>query len=177
MAQQYFTDSEWSTLMQAPFEAIKAMVLADKTDPVSFLKEAKAAIAILVAEQQRTDLTSDLASSLLASMKEKDAAETLQNEELLLKKQFQFLGDLQMLKDASEGRKQSLEYFKQVGTILAAKVTAVQASEFKSWILSIARKVAEAVKEGGFLGVGGERISGEEQSMLKEMEKALEIKL
>jgi hypothetical protein len=52
MSQQYFTDSEWSMLMQAPVQAISAIVLADKSDPVSFLKEVRAALQVLATEQQ-----------------------------------------------------------------------------------------------------------------------------
>ncbi|HEY9643537.1 MAG TPA: hypothetical protein V6C57_23815 [Coleofasciculaceae cyanobacterium] len=176
MSQQYFTDSEWETLLQAPVQAAIGVTLVDKTDPVSFLNETRTAIQILAAEQQRQDISSDLARSLVTSLKEEDAKEALQGDQLLLQKQFELLGALQGLKSASDGRKSTLEYFKQIESILASKVTAVQAAEFKSWILSIARQVAEAVKEGGLFGVGGERVSREEAAMLSDMEKALNFK-
>jgi hypothetical protein len=177
MTQQYFSETEWATLLQTPTMAIMAMTLADKTDPVSFLQETRAAIQIVANEQQRTDLTSDLAKSLIVSLKEIDAKEALQGEQLLLKKQFELLGTLQNLKNASEGRKNTLEHFKQVGLILTNKVTAVQAKEFKTWILAMSRQIAEAVKEGGLFGVGGERVSRDESEMLKAIEKAMEVKL
>jgi hypothetical protein len=173
MNQQYFSESEWTTLLQTPTMVIMAITLADKTDPVSFLQETRAAIQIVVNEQNRLDLTNDLVQSLITSLKEVDAKEPLQGEQLLLKKQFELLGSLQNLKNASEGRKLTLDHFKQVSAILNSKVTAVQAQEFKAWILAIARQIAEAVKEGGLFGVGGERISRDESAMLTSIEKAL----
>ncbi len=177
MSQQYFPEDEWATLLQTPNMIVIAMTLADKTDPVSFLQETQAAIQIISTEQNRPDLTSDLAKSLAVSMKEADAKDPLQGEQLLLKKQFELLGALQNFKNASEGRKNTLDHFRQVGVILGNKVTAVQAQEFKTWILSIARQIAEAVKEGGLFGIGGERVSRDESEMLKAIEKALDFKI
>jgi hypothetical protein len=60
MSQQYFTDAEWQVMLQAPMHVIKAVILADKTDPVNFLKEAYAAVSLLT-EQQQQPTSSDLA--------------------------------------------------------------------------------------------------------------------
>ncbi|MFB2898015.1 hypothetical protein ACE1CI_34300 [Aerosakkonemataceae cyanobacterium BLCC-F50] len=174
MTQQYFTDSEWSILMQAPWQAIAALILADKTDPVSFLKELRAALEIMVAEQQREDITNDLMKSLVASLNQADAKRSVEGEALMLHKQNELLSYLQNLDNASQGRQQALTYFEQVAKILAAKVTPMQAGEFKNWILSIARRVAEAVRERGLFGVG---TSNEEMSMLRKLEETLTIKV
>jgi hypothetical protein len=175
MSQQYFTDTEWVMLRQAPMKAIQIVTLADKSDPVSFLKETRAAIQILASEQQQ-GTSSDLVNALLADLKEADASEAIQGEELLLKKLFQYLGEIESLKDANEGRTKALDHLNQVSTILASKVTIVQAQEFRQWIVGLAKKVAESVKEGGiFGGIGGERTSSDEASAIKKIEHALEI--
>ena len=173
MVQQYFSDEEWAVLLKAPMQAVMALTLADRTDPVSFLKEVKAGIEILAAEQQRQDITSDLIQSVLASLNEIDGRESVQGEALLLKREVEMLRDIRNLKNAAEGRQNALAYFEQVGTILGHKVAAAQASEFKDWLLSIARKVAEAVREGGLLGIG---VSDAEASTIKKLEKALTFK-
>lgn len=176
MTQEYFTDSEWSMLMQAPVQALSAVILADKADPVSFLKEVKAAVQILMAEQQREDFSTDMGRALMQGFKAKVAAEPLQGEELLMKKMFEYLASLEALKSAADGRKQAMAHLNQVSMLLASKVTVVQANEFRHWLVSLARKVAEAVKEEGFLGgIGGERISRQEASALAEIEKALQV--
>jgi hypothetical protein len=111
MSQQYFSDSEWATLVQSPVQAIVAMILADKTDPVSFLKEVQASIQILSTEVQRQDITNDLVKSLLVSLQDKvTTGETLQGEELLLKKEFELLGYIRTLTSADEGRKKAIAH-------------------------------------------------------------------
>lgn len=84
MKQQYFSDSEWATLLQTPKQAILAVILADKTDVVSLLKEVQAAAQILAVELQRTDISSDLVKSVIASLKEIVDQESLQGDQLLL---------------------------------------------------------------------------------------------
>lgn len=176
MSQQYFSEDEWSMLLRAPIEALSAVILSDKSDPVSFLKEVKAAVKILMAEQQREDFTTDLGRSLMQGFKDKLSAEPVQGEELLMKKMFEYLASLESLSSAAEGRKAAIAHLEQVSAILAAKVTIVQAQEFRRWLVSLARAVAAAVKEGGFMGMGGESISKQEASTLSAIEKALDIK-
>ncbi len=47
------------------------------------------------------------------------------------------------------------------------------AAGFKAWINTIAGKVAEAGKEGGFLGFGGERVSAREKATLERISTAI----
>lgn len=176
MKQQYFTDDEWKTLLQSPTQAVLAIILADKTDPVTFLKETQAAIQILANELQRGDISSDLVRSVVASLKESVTQEALQGEALLLKKQFDLLEKIRAFKDVSEGQKQTISHFDQVKSILMSKVTIVQAEEFKQWILALATQVAKAFKEEGFLGIGGERVSRQESGALSSIEQALTFK-
>jgi hypothetical protein len=172
ISQQYFTDSEWITLLQAPSNVIMAIVLADKTDPVSFLREVRTAMQILQSEQNQTR-SNDLVQALLTTLKEFDARQSLQGEELLLKKEFQLLGAIQELKNASEGQTKAIDHLKQVSSILSAKVTLNQAEEFKQWLLNIGHRVAESVKEGGIMGIGGEPTSNAEAAVLRKLEQAL----
>lgn len=45
--------------------------------------------------------------------------------------------------------------------------------EYKSWVRSTGQAVAEAAKEGGFLGMGGERISEAEAAFLAALDEVL----
>jgi hypothetical protein len=47
------------------------------------------------------------------------------------------------------------------------------AAAFKAWLEDLARRVAEAAKEGGFLGFGGVQVSAAEQATLTEISAAL----
>jgi hypothetical protein len=42
-------------------------------------------------------------------------------------------------------------------------------------LMSVATTAANAAKEGGFLGVGGERVSGAEQGFLDELKDVLKV--
>ncbi|MEX0269637.1 hypothetical protein AB3R30_10870 [Leptolyngbyaceae cyanobacterium UHCC 1019] len=174
--QQYFSDSEWATLLQTPKQAILTVILADKTDVVSLLKEMQAAVQILATELQRQDISSDLVKSVIASLNEVVAQESLQGEQLLLKQQFELIGTIQNFSSTSDGQKQAIAHFNQVSSILMSKVPVTQAEEFKQWILAIATQVAKAVKEEGRFGIGGERVSRPESGALSSIDKALHFK-
>ncbi|MBF2050964.1 MAG: hypothetical protein EDM05_009325 [Leptolyngbya sp. IPPAS B-1204] len=173
MKQQYFSDSEWVTLLQSPTQAILAVILADKTDPVSFLKEMQAAFQILAAELQRQDISSDLIKAMIASINDAIGQSPLQGEDLLLQQQFELIKRIQAFSSVSDGQNQVVEHFKQVKDILLNKVPIVQAEEFKQWILELATQVAKAVKEEGIWGIGGERVSRQESGALSTLEKTL----
>jgi len=45
---------------------------------------------------------------------------------------------------------------------------------YATWLRSLAQRVAESSKEGGFLGFGGERVSEGERAFLAELDQALQ---
>jgi hypothetical protein len=168
-----FTTEEWSTLIHAPMQAVMGICLADRVDPVSFLQNVRSGIAIVSEEVQHSDVVGDLTPALLGGLAELDAADTLAGERLLLKKQFELLGLIQTFKTAKEGRDYAIAYLCRVAVVLDTKVTDVQASELKQWLVSVATKVAETDRKGGMMGLGASRISDQERAMLKKMSEAL----
>mgnify|MGYP000505618021 CR=1 FL=1 len=136
----------------------------------------QAAVQIMAAELQRTDVSSDLVKSVIASLKEIAAQETLEGAQLLLKQQFELLGMVQTFNTAADAEKQAIAHFNQVSSTLMSKVPVVQAEEFKQWLLAIAGQVAKAVKEKGRFGIGGERVSRQESGALSSIDKALHFK-
>ena len=72
-------------------------------------------------------------------------------------------------------RDEALAACRKVNDILAAKSTPEEADGYKQWVVGLGRKVAEASKEGGFLGIGGTRVSAEEQATLSETAAALGV--
>ncbi len=67
----------------------------------------------------------------------------------------------------------AVDHSKDVAKLLEEKATPQEASEYKEWTMSIAENVANAAKEGGFLGFGGERISTGEKELYTEIANAL----
>lgn len=70
-------------------------------------------------------------------------------------------------------RTMGLAALRELGNVLRAKASDEEAAEFKSWLKALARKVAEASREGGFLGFGGVQVSEAEASALDQIEIAL----
>ena len=57
--------------------------------------------------------------------------------------------------------------------ILRQKESPEIVAEYKKWLLEIAEKVANAAKEGDFLGFGGERFSEKEQALFAKLKATL----
>jgi hypothetical protein len=70
-------------------------------------------------------------------------------------------------------QQQLIEDCKAVAALLTEKASPQEATEYKEWAMSVAENVAKAAKEGGFLGIGGERISAGEKEIFAEIGQAL----
>ena len=66
----------------------------------------------------------------------------------------------------------SISTLGEVSRLLDAKAPK-DAAVFKAWLRGISQKVAEASKEGGFLGFGGVQVSDAEKATLADINKAL----
>ena len=62
---------------------------------------------------------------------------------------------------------------RQVVALLTQKATSQEVTEFKQWILAVSENVANAAKEGAFLGIGGERVSAAEKAVLTDLQGVL----
>ena len=67
-----------------------------------------------------------------------------------------------------------METLRQAAEIVDTKAPG-DAAAFKSWLRQISQHVAEAAKEGGFLDIGGVRVSEAEKATLAEISSALKL--
>jgi hypothetical protein len=74
-----------------------------------------------------------------------------------------------------EVKQRAIDALRSAAAIVDQKAAA-DAAGFKSWLLAIAGNVAEASKEGGFLGFGGVPVSPAEKATLAEIATALETR-
>jgi len=56
---------------------------------------------------------------------------------------------------------------------LFRKVSDAQGEQYKRWLVTLAERVAKAAKEGSVLGFGGELVSDEERSAIRQIAFAL----
>jgi hypothetical protein len=62
---------------------------------------------------------------------------------------------------------------REASDLLARHGSPQEAEEYKRWLLAIATKAVKAAESGGFLGIGGEQVSDQEQTFVKELQTAL----
>ena len=74
----------------------------------------------------------------------------------------------------AEIKTQCIDTLRQVGALLDAKAPNDSAA-FKGWLRQISQHVAEAAKEGGFLGLGGVAVSESEKATLADISSALKL--
>jgi hypothetical protein len=75
--------------------------------------------------------------------------------------------------DPAQLHDRGLQRLRETMTLLNEKATPEEAADYRRFVLDVARHAAEAHKEGGFLGIGGERVSEAEQKALDDVAAAL----
>jgi hypothetical protein len=147
-----FTDAEWARLERAPIVAGMAISLADPGGPIEAVKESMAAIKT-VTEAAQADGRGELVEALAKGVVEK--VRQRQNP----------LGDFKPR--GRQAGEEILEDLRAVNGLVTQKATPEEAAAFREWLLTAAKRAAEAAKEGGFLGFNAQRVSEGEQRMLE----------
>jgi hypothetical protein len=73
----------------------------------------------------------------------------------------------------AQAGEQILDDLREVNELLSQKATPEEAAGFREWLLTAAKRSAEAAKEGGFLGFKAEVVSEGEQRMLDKLGEVL----
>lgn len=78
------------------------------------------------------------------------------------------------VKTPEDARRAVLEHMTKVSDIVAKQAPA-EAEGFKRWLVEVAKRVAEASTEGGFLGFGGEKVSAGERDAIQAIAEKLGV--
>jgi hypothetical protein len=142
-----FTEEEWKTVLEAPPSAGLLVIASDRGGSIreSF------SMAKAYTEARKDHGDSELLDEVVSAKPEADHTRYHSPEELKE-------GTRKHITDAVE--------------LLNAKATPEEVEEYKKFILGLANRVAEARKEG-FMGLSGERVSGDETAAIQEIEAAL----
>ena len=160
LAKSNFTTEEWNVIRRAPFTAGLVVVAASPSGPFGVVKE-MFAVGQTLADVKLHGAASGLVKALVADLETPEARQQSMPTEL-------------QAKTTDQLRSAALEACRQAAAIVAKKGEPDEAQAFKGWLVSIGEKVAEAAKEGGFLGIGGTRVSDQEKSALKDLSSALD---
>ena len=151
-----FTDEEWVRLERAPMVAGMAITLADPGGPIEVVKESMAAMKTATdAPAGAGELVEEVAKSVTEKMQKRQSP----------------LGDFKP-RGALAGE-EILEELRAANDLVAKKATPEEAAAFREWLLTAAKRTADAAKEGGFLGFKAERVSEGEQRMLDKLGEVL----
>jgi hypothetical protein len=158
-----FTPDEWKLLLEGVMMAGIAVTAAEPHGLWGVLKESLAAGSELMAAKQDA-AANPLVKSVVADFETaqgRSAARDGVSEQLKGKK-------------PAEVRARCIEVLRQVAAVVDAKAPG-DAGAFKAWLQQISQHVAEAAKEGGFLGIGGVSVSEAEKATLSEISSALRL--
>jgi hypothetical protein len=153
-----FTNNEWVRLERAPVVAGMAITLADPGGPIEAVKETMAIIKTIT-ETARSGGDGELVEAVAKGFAEK------------AQKRESPMGDFKP-KGALAGQ-EILEELKGVNELVTQKATPEEAAAFREWLLSAAKRAADAAKEGGFMGFNAKRVSEGEQEMLDKLGEVL----
>jgi hypothetical protein len=153
-SKQDFTDEEWTRIRRAPLVAGVAISLADPGGPIEVAKETIATLRSATLPPSQEELLASVALDIQAMTQHK------QNP----------LGDFK-----PRSGQQVLEELRGVNELVTAKATPEEVTAFRRWLLAAAQAAADAAKEGGFMGFGGEQVSAGEQQMLDQVRAALGV--
>jgi hypothetical protein len=159
-----FTADEWKLLLQSPLIAGVAISAADPSGLIGMMKESMASARALI--QAKTDPNADALVKAVAGEFETSEGRGLAQDGV---------------KTAISGAKASadivskaLAALKATSALLDAKGGA-DAAPFKTWLAGVAKAVAEAAPEGGFLGFGGTQVSETEKTTVAQIAAALGV--
>ena len=151
-----FTPEEWKTIVAAAPMVGLAVTCTSPNGPWGVMKEMLSmgmAMAEMLQKGGSNPLIADLAADLEARITKPEPPKGI--------------------KDPEQCKEMALKHVRAVNELLDRKVKGEEGDEFKQWLLTVARRVAEAANEGGIFGIGGERISDAEKNVLRQIAFAL----
>ena len=168
-----FTVEEWAQIVSAPASIGALVVTADPSGPIGLIGEFK---AILSSMQSYVDAHAG-DSSLMAALKHYMSNQPTEEEQEQIKqwaKQQEDQMKANRPKTPEELQQRVRESVTGTMSLLRAKgADEAEIGTFKALMIGVAEAVANASKEGGFLGFGGTLVSEKEQSILAQIQSEL----
>ena len=159
-----FTPDEWKLLLQSPLIAGIAISAAEPSGLIGMMKESMASARALLAV--KADPNADALVKAVAAEFETSEGRGLAQA-----------GVKATISGASKPADmvaKAVDSLKSAAAVLDAKGGA-DAVPFKTWLAHVAKVVAEAAPEGGFLGFGGTQVSEAEKATVAQIAATLGV--
>jgi hypothetical protein len=144
-----FNAEEWDTVVEGPVFAGLAVIAADRGGTI----RESLAMGRVYQEARQQQGQSDLLDDLVDSQPSIDKARAQESG-----------GDVAAI---------AKERLTQAMSLLEAKATPDEIDAYKRFVMTVAQAAAAAHKEGGFLGIGGQKVSEAEETALDEISLTL----
>jgi hypothetical protein len=148
-----FTTEEWQALLRLPMKVGVTLMVVAPSGPIGLTKETMALAKAPFALAQASNANA-LVSALVVEL-QTQAKDIVKAEESSFKHS-----------DPLTYKGQTIAACKTAAAAIS-KTSAEDAGAYRTWVLAVGQKVAEAAKDSGVL------ISDQEKSLLKELEQAL----
>jgi hypothetical protein len=159
-----FTPDEWKLLLQGPLLAGVAISAADPSGLIGMMRESMASARALL--DAKADPSADALVKAVAGEFETSEGRGLAQDGV----KTAILG----AKTPADIVSKALDSLKAASALLDAK-GGPDAAPFKTWLAGVAKSVAEAAPEGGFLGFGGTQVSEAEKATVAHIAEALGV--
>jgi hypothetical protein len=156
-----FEPQEWTTILDGVLSAGLAVSMAEPSGLIGMVQEGFASAKDLAAVKNNPN-AGELIKAIVADL-ETPAGRTAARDGL----KASLKG-----KSRADAKTACIATLKDASALVSAKAPQ-DAAGFKAWLLQISQHVAEASKEGGFLGFGGVAVSDAEKATLAEITRAL----
>jgi hypothetical protein len=156
-----FTEQEWEELVQAPMLAGMAVTAADPGGLWAAIKEGSGMARTFVEANSNPDPDS-LPSIISTTLEDADGRRVTQ----------QNLIELVKGRKPAELSTFAVQRLGEIDALVASKAPELSGS-YREFVRRTAQNVAEAAKEGGFLGIGGEQVSDAEKKTLADIDRVL----
>ena len=150
-----FTTEEWQTLLRLPFKIGVALMVVSPSGPIGLTKETLALAKAPFALAQ--DSNANALVSALAVELQTQAKAIVKDEESAFKHS-----------DPASYKGKTVAAC-QAAVAALSRTSTEDARAYRTWVLAVGQKVADAAKESGVL------VSDQEQALLKDMDEALNV--
>ncbi|HLH18439.1 MAG TPA: hypothetical protein VKX45_14555 [Bryobacteraceae bacterium] len=156
-----FSASDWNTLRDTPYLVGLATLLAEPSGLGTIKESVAMTMGIVENQASEIPLIRDLTSRV-----------EMQAAEGSLKGRFTGLQG-----PSAKGviRNLALEHARSSMAILSGKAEPSEIDAYRKLLYGLAEKVANASREGGFLGFGGKAVSAAEQSFLDDLQNTIQL--
>jgi len=156
-----FSSAEWEVLRDTPHLVVLAVAVAGASGIFGSIAEALAPSEIFFEAVKGRN-------QLLREVCEK---EEIKSSIASIKSRAKAGGDITDIRTAL--RQEAIDKARAALEILRQKGSPEDIAAYREFLLKLGDKVANAAKEGAFLGFGGERVSEHERTLLAELSKAV----